>query len=232
MLLAILGLALGIGFLILGWMLALHRRQRLDRLITTPVLNFFPFPTMSPQRPSSWLAIRSASTEAVKEALGLNRAAPCSWEEGLAGGHEFFISQRMHGWVIVTGLGLPSPGDDVDACFHFLTALSRKLGHVQYFHASRLMHHHGWARLDEGCVTRAYAWTGETVWSQGGETLPEVEIGMKTFAYGEHSATILDAETNFEKVPQLAARWSLDPAEVRVTSARQATGIAGESAWI
>ncbi len=232
LLLAILGLALGIGFLMLGWMLAVHRRQRLDRLITTPVLNFFPFPTMSPQRPSCWLAIRSASTEAVKEALGLNRAAPCSWEEGLAGGHEFFISQRVHGWVIVTGLGLPSPSDDVDACFLFLTSLSRKLGHVQYFHASRLMHHHAWARLDEGCVTRAYAWTGETVWNQGGETLPEVDIGMRTFAYGDHSATILDAETNFEKVPQLAARWSLDPAEVRLTSARQATGIAGESAWI
>lgn len=231
MLLAILGLALGTGFIILGWMLAVHRRHRTDQLITTPVLNFFPFPSVSPQRPSSWLAIRSSSTEAVKEALGLNRAAPCSWEEGLAGGHEFFISQRVHGWVIVTGLGLPNPGDDVDACFHFLTALSRKLGHVQYFHASRLMHHHAWARVDDGCITRAYAWTGETVWNQGSETLPEVEIGLHTFDYGDHSATILDAETNFEKVPQLAARWSLDPAEVRLTSARQATGIAGESAW-
>ncbi len=231
MLLAILGVALGVGFIILGWMLAVRRRQKLDRIIATPVLNFFPFPTLSPQRPSSWLAIRSASTETVKEALSLNRAAPCSWEEGLAGGHEFFISQRVHGWVIVTGLGLPSPGDDIDACFHFLTALSRKLGHVQYFHASRLMHHHGWARLDEGCVTRAYAWTGETVWNQGSETLPEAAIGLKSFAYGDHSATILDAELNFEKVPQLAARWSLDPAEVRLNSARQATGIAGESAW-
>ncbi len=107
LLLAILGLALGIGFLMLGWMLAVHRRQRLDRLITTPVLNFFPFPTMSPQRPSCWLAIRSASTEAVKEALGLNRAAPCSWEEGLAGGHEFFISQRVHGWVPTCAQCLP-----------------------------------------------------------------------------------------------------------------------------
>jgi len=231
LMLAVLGIVLGIGLLILGWMLAIHRRERLDRLLSISPLSFFPFPNASPQRPGCWLAIRSASTEAVKEALGLNRAAPCSWEEGLAGGHEFFISQRVHGWVIVTGLGLPSPGDDVDACFLFLTALSRKLGHVQYFHASRLMHHHAWARLDEGCVTRAYAWTGETVWNQGLETLPELEIGAKTFAYGDHSATILDAETNFEKVPELAARWSLDPAEVKLTSARQATGIAGESAW-
>lgn len=232
MLFAVLGIALGVCFVIFGWMLAVHRRQRLEHDGFTPALNFFPFQPVTQHRPSCWLAIRSVSTETVKTALGLNRAAPCSWEEGLAGGHEFFISPRVHGWVIVTGLGLPNPDDDVDATFLFLTALSKKLGHVQYFYASRLMHHHAWARLDDGCVTRAYAWTGETVWNQGSETLPEIEAGLRMFAYGEHAATILDAETNFEKVPQLAARWSLDPAEVKLNSSREATGIAGESAFI
>ena len=118
----------------------------------------------------------------------------------------------------------------MDATFLFLTALSKQLGHVQYFYASRLMQHHAWARLDDGCVTRAYAWTGETVWNQGNETLPESEAGMKTFAYGDDTATFGDAEINFEKVPQLAARWSLDPAEVKLNSVRAATGLAGESA--
>jgi len=223
-------LALGIGLMVLVWMVFIHRRQRQDQYALANVLNFFPYNGNVPNRPSCWVAVRSASPEAVKMALGLNRASPCSWEEGLAGGHEFFISPRVNGWVIVTGLALPNPSDDVDATFLFLTALSKQVGHVQFFYASRLMHHHAWARLDDGCVTRAYAWTGETVWNQGGETLPEVEIGMKTFAYGEHTATILDAETNFEKVPRLASRWSLDPAEVKLHSIRQATGIAGESA--
>lgn len=232
MLLAWLGVALGIGFIVLGWMLAVHRRQRLEQKVFTPALNFFPFQSPSPNRLNCWLAVRSATPEAVKLALGLNRATPCSWEEGLAGGHDFFIGPRVHGWVIVTGLGLPGPDDDVDAMFLFLTALSKKLGHVQYFYANRLTHHHAWARLDDGYVTRAYAWAGETVWNQGRETLPEIEIGMRVFAYGDHSATILDAETNFQKVPQLAARWSLDPAEVKLSSSRQGTGIAGESAFI
>jgi hypothetical protein len=230
--LAVLGFVFAFGFTMFRWMLAVHRRQQLENRVFSQALNFFPFPSSShtPNRPGCWLAVRSVSPEAVKMALGLNRAAPCSWEEGLAGGHEFFISPRVHGWVIITGLGLPSPSDDVDATFLFLTALSRQLGHVQYFYASRLMHHHAWARLDDGCVTRAYAWAGETVWNQGSETLPEVEIGVKTFAYGDNAGTILDAETNFEKVPALAARWSLDPAEVRLNSSRQATGIAGETA--
>jgi hypothetical protein len=80
-------------------------------------------------------------------------------------------------------------------------------------------------------VTRAYAWAGETVWNQGTETVPEIEVDVKLFGYGEYAATILDAEANFEKVPQLAARWSLDPAEVKLNSLRPAMGIAGESAF-
>jgi hypothetical protein len=230
MLLAMQGLALGIGFIILGWMLAVHRRERLQSK-SMEAQHFFPFLPQTTARPGCWVAIRSVSPEAVKNALGLNRAAPCSWAEGLAGGHEFFVSPRVNGWVIVTGLGLPNPTEDVDATFLFLQAVSRKLGHVQYFYASRLLHHHAWARLDDGCVTRAYAWAGETVWNQGTETLPEIEVDVKLFGYGEYAATILDAETNFEKVPQLAARWSLDPAEVKASAIRQAIGFAGDSAF-
>ena len=224
------GVALGIGFMILGWMLAVHRRER---LVSKPARSqyFFPFQPQRPTRPACWLAIRSVSPEAVRTTLGLSHAEPCSWAEGLTGGHEFFISPRVNGWVIVTGMGLPNPTDDVDATFLFLTALSRQLGHVQYFYANRLLHHHAWSRLDDGCVTRAYAWAGETVWHQGVETLPEIEVDMKLFGYGEYSATILDTEMNFEKVPELAARWSLDPAAVRLNSIHQAIGLAGESAF-
>lgn len=230
LLLAMESLAVVIGLVILGWMLAVHRRERLQ-FKASPAQHFFPFQPQISARPGCWVAIRSVSPEAVKNVLGLNRAEPCSWAEGLAGGHEFFISPRVHGWVIITGMGLPNPTDDVDATFVFLQALSRQLGHVQYFYASRLLHHHAWARLDDGCVTRAYAWAGETVWNQGVETIPEIEVDVRLFHYGEHAATILDAETNFEKVPQLAARWSLDPAEVKLSSSRQAIGIAGESAF-
>jgi hypothetical protein len=231
MLLSLQGFALGIGVIVLAWMIVLHRRARRNKKNNFVASNFFSTPISTAHRPPCWLAIRSVSPEAVKTALCLNKAAPCSWADGLAGEHEFFISPRVHGWVIITGLGVPNPTDDVDACFLFLTTLSRKLGHVQFFYASRILHHHGWARLDDGFVTRAYAWTGETAWHQGIETLPEIEIGVKTFNYGDNSATMLDAENNFEKVAALAARWSLDPAEVKLNSFRQSIGIAGESAW-
>lgn len=231
-LLVFFGLAIGMGFVFFTVARALNRRaNRLKEVAQHDIGQIFstvPYP----QRPAAWMAVRSATPEAVKLALGLGRSIPCSWAEGLAGSHEFFISPPVHGWVIVTGLGLPHPDDDVDACFLFLTTLSRKLGHVQFFHSDRILQHHAWARLDDGCVTRAFAWAGVTLWNQGAKTLPETELGLHCFGYGDESATFHEIQKNLEGIPLLAARWSFDPAEVKLHSIRQATGIAGESARI
>ncbi|HEV2328132.1 MAG TPA: hypothetical protein VGY56_05005 [Verrucomicrobiae bacterium] len=181
-----------------------------------------PAHSMFPQRPACWLAIRAATPERVRSALGLSRFAPCSWAEGMAGEHEFFISPRVNGWVIVTGLAIPTPDEDVDECFRFLVSLSRKLGHVQFFHAERVPHHHAWARLDDGYVTRAYAWAGGTVWNQGPKTMPEIELGLKCVGYGEPCPRSVAAR-NVERVARLAARWNFDPAAVD----DRAVGVAG-----
>ena len=228
LLLALLVFSIGTGLVLLGWMLALRRREMLSEKILSPKSFFSPDQPLN-HRPNCWLAIRTVSPEAVKHALGLNHAMPCSWAEGLSGSREFFISPRLNGWIIVTGIGLPHPGDDVDATFLFLTALSRKLGHVQFFHADRFLQHHAWARLDHGCVTRAFAWTGETVWDQGNPTLPEIETGLNLPGYGE-TATEASVRKNLAKLPQLAARWSLDPAEVKLKSPRESIGLAGDCA--
>jgi hypothetical protein len=166
-------------------------------------------------RPATWLAVRTLEPQAVRVALA-DKAA-------------FFISPRVNGWVIVTGSGLPDPGDDVDACHFFLTVLSRELGHIQFFHMEKFSAHHAWARLDEGCVTRAYAWAGETIWNQGAETLAETGLCMKCFGYGEDSeigfwTTKKNSMSNVEKIPLLAARWIVDPEILH-----RADGITGES---
>lgn len=208
-------LALAIVCAIFVWMLVLHRRAR----ALNPPFEQIQKPPVSPSgsmpRPANWLAIRSTGPETVRATLKDK--------------DDFFISPQVNGWVIVTGPGLPNPSDDVDACFHFLTALSRELGHVQFFYAEKFSRHHAWARMDDGCVTRAYAWTGETAWNQGATTVAETETGMKCFNYGENSdaefqATNENAAANVEKIPLLAARWSVDPAVLH-----HAGGISGES---
>jgi hypothetical protein len=235
LLLLLLGFLLGSISVLLLWVVAWRRRMRPGRPTTLRPRPVFPLLQLSyAPRPASWLAIRSRNPQAVREALGLDHFTPCPWVEGLTGGHGFFIGAPVNGWIIVTGSGLPDPGNDADDCFYFLTDLSRKLGQVQFFLAERVLQHHAWVRLENGAVTRAYAWAGETVWNQGAKTAAETDLSMKCFGYGEHPNAAAQAATewmagNVAKVPLLAAHWSLDPARINVRHLRKhVDGIAGD----
>ena len=171
---------------------------------------------------------------AVQAALGLRKAMPCSWEEGLSAAHErgLFISPPINGWTLVMGANLPDPAEDVDRSFHFLLCLSTKLGQVQFFSVNRPLHHHAWVRADSGQVQRAYAWAGKTLWNQGSKTASEVELGLKCFDYGEPFPPLDFTGTdpvalNTERVPLLAARWSLDPSGIDPRMLRESQGISG-----
>jgi len=184
-------------------------------------------------RPSSWLAVKSRNLQAVQSALGLHNAKPCSWVEGLAGDEKLFIAPPVKGWIIVFGSGLPEPSDDVDACFCFLLEMSRKLGRIQFFNASPVLHHHAWIQAERSCIIRAYAWAGQTLWNQGKRTSAEQELNLKCFDY-TYPAQALPfgmqerIQSNVEKVPLLAARWSLDPATIDERFLQHEQGVAGE----
>jgi len=185
-------------------------------------------------RPPLWLAIRSDNPMEVQEALSLDNPIQCSWIECMDGGNTLFITPPVNGWLFVVGTDLPSPTFDVDACFHFLTALSRKLGRVQFFQADPVLGHHAWVRMEWGRVVRAYAWADTTVWNQGLKTTAEIELGLKCFAYGVDCSTFKWRATdlpaaNVDKVSLLAARWSMDPATVEGRILAQAHGIGGRA---
>jgi hypothetical protein len=185
------------------------------------------------RRPACWLAIKSRSVLAVQSALGLHDTKPCPLLKGLSGEEKLFIAPPIKGWILVIGSGLPEPSDDVDACFRFVTGLSRKLGQVQFFCVSRILHHHAWVRAEGGRITRAYAWVGKTVWKQGAPTVAERDLGVKCYDYTEAAERSFSGQpdpiaTNVEKVPLLAARWSLDPARLDERFLETERGIAGE----
>jgi hypothetical protein len=80
---------------------------------------------------------------------------------------------------------------------------------------------------------RAYAWAGRTIWNQGDRTSVERELGMRCYDYMDALARVTFGQPdaisqNVEKVPQLAARWSLDPAGIDERLLEQGQGIAGE----
>jgi hypothetical protein len=157
----------GLGIVILAWLLALNRRaRRLEQTAgQSDSTGFFPN------------RFSATSGQLARHPFGESRGG-----QGRAGLEPFravFVVGRHDGQPRIfhqparQRLGhrhRPRPAQSDrrrGRVFSFSDALSRKLGHVQFFYADRLLHHHAWARMDEGCVTRAYAWTGETVWNQG-----------------------------------------------------------------
>ncbi len=185
--------------------------------------------------PTRWLAVRCGNPLVVQSALGLNRATPCTWEEGLTAAHEqkLFISPPIGGWILVMGSSLPDPSDDVDKCFRFIHTLSRKLGHIQFFAVNRVLQHHAWVQAEFGQIRRGYAWAGKTIWNQGTKTVAETQLGMKCCDYGETLErapfNLADpAALNVERLSLLASRWSLDPSTIDGRRLKANQGIAGE----
>ena len=239
MLVTLLIVAVSTGAAMAVFVVRLSRTNRAARPIPILVQQFGQFSGFLPlrptllHRPSTWLAVRSRNLPAVQEALGLQDAKPCTWIEGISSEQKLFIAPPIQGWILVVGAGLPDPGEDVDACFRFVVDLSRELGHVQFFNANRIQGQHAWVRAEAGRIVRAYAWAGETVWNQGLKTAAELELGLKCFHYLESpdsgAFSHMDViAANTEKVPQLAARWSLDPAGIDERLFEHARGIAGE----
>jgi hypothetical protein len=230
-------LALGVACVIFVWMMVLHRRARAAELLALRKAAAPTFETAFASRPPLWMAVRATDPGTVQAALGLNQPTPCSWKEGMTGERKFFVGPPVNGWIIVTGSGLPNPSCDVDECFRFLARISGQLGQVQFFHGDRILHHHAWAWAENGVVTRAYAWAGETIWNQGEKTPAETELSMKCFGYGEEPnadswAAVEWTAANVGKVPLLATRWSLDPARINERARNRADGIAGESSRV
>jgi hypothetical protein len=239
--LLILGVILVFGIFTVFLVMVVHylRTNRLAGRNTQVRLDFVPRQRRVPAgllaTPSRWLAVKVSNPRLVQTALGLHKPTPCSWDEGLSLAHEqkLFISPPLGAWVLVIGSHLPDPAEDVDRCFYFLTSLSRKLGHVQFFCANRVVNHHAWIYAEQGRIQRAYAWAGKTLWNQGRMTRAELELGLKCFDYAvaAERAVFHQADPlllNTERVPLLAARWSVDPASVDPRLFREALGIAGE----
>jgi hypothetical protein len=185
------------------------------------------------KRPQTWLVVRGRSLLQVKSALAVANAKPWPVADALDTEQRIFISPPVKGWVLVVGTDLPDPAEDVDACFRFIQNASRRLGHVQFFSANPVLHQHAWIRAEKGKILRAYAWAGRTLWKQGKRTPAEEELEVTCQDYCVEPNCPFHpgwetAAANTEKVPLIAARWSLDPGNIEPALWQAANGLAGE----
>ena len=236
--LIMLGLFLGILLLASGYYLAAGRNLsklqsgRNEHTQDSTVEGLIPNSLNSPEQ---WLAIRSGNVAAIQETLGLSNPQRCTWKDGFAisGVERLFISPPVNGWILVVGPALPAPEEDVDFCFHFISHISKRLGHVQFFSLNNALNHHCWVRAHTGRIERAYAWCGETQWNQGLVTPEESVIGMECHKYGISiedldSKQITRLSNNTANIPQLAARWSINPDALSPEIFTKSSGITGE----
>ena len=204
--------------------------------VTKPTDETLPeLPSFVLRRTNSWLAVRGSKVQAVQAALCLNNAKSCAWSEGLLLEDErrIFVAPPIDGWILVIGPALPDPAEDVDVCFKAFCELSRKLGHIQFFHVDPVSEQHAWGVAEDGRVRRAYAWAGKTLWNQGTVSPAESDLEMQCFGYGEGAETAnfgfhKHEIGNADKVHLLASRWSLDVAEVDRRLLERERGIVGE----
>ena len=241
LLVLVFGMAVGVGLACLFIVLRTvrHRPRVLLSPILLPAVRNRPIPGPPPQWtplvPGRWLAIAGSNLVAVRHALGIDHATPCSWADGLmvAGQQMVFLTPPQQGWILVFGAVLPDPAMDVDQCFLRLTALSRELGRVQFFSFDCTLRQHAWAMLDRGRVVRAYAWAGQTLWNQGAMTQAERECGLTCLEYAAGNDTAVGLQLgrmmhNAEHVSELAGRWGIHPATVAERMGRDGQGVAGE----
>ncbi|MCW5556700.1 MAG: hypothetical protein KIT22_02475 [Verrucomicrobiae bacterium] len=219
-LLVCLGFVLGLAFLF--FVIYRHHIRQVHRLSADSRRNAVHDSSRSSslpfQVPQRWVAVRSSNTALVRELLGMADGTAVPWSEALARAKEpaFFISGPVDGWTLILGGRLPDPARDVDALFRWLHRLSRELGEVHFYAADRVVQSHAWARLDDGRVMRAYAWTGETQWNEGRFTLEERLLGLRCRDYLEEAdpmrfGSVAPEVRNTDRVILLARRWSLDP---------------------
>lgn len=182
--------------------------------------------------PARWMAVRATTVRDVRNALELSNATPCSIEDGLAGNHQqaLFLAPPVNGWVLITGPGVPDPVNDIDEVYHILRALSIKLGAAQFFCFNRAVGHHGWAWPQVAASSAPSPGPDARSGTRANSPRPNAPSACAAPGIWTPPKSALAREAilaNVDKVPLLAARWSVDPVSVH-QQLPHAIGVAGE----
>lgn len=193
---------------------------------------------------TAWIAVKSDNPIQVSKDLGLTDVEPANWETGLKAVYEnyethIFITPPLQGWVFAVGIGLPDTGDSKrpDRCTPVLKDLGKRYNPVCFFGTHRVVDFHAWARVDDGEISRAYAYLGErgeTIWNLGDKTPEEAELNFHFFEdappEGESESYWDREDLRFpseEDVINISELWVFNPLEIENMNFPPSTGYVG-----
>ena len=114
---------------------------------------------------TSWLAVPARSIEDVADAVELADRSRMGFEEGTERAYRagIYVAPAITGWTLAHGAHhLSQYLDATDPRFPArLSALSIRLGEVQFFATHRVVEYHAWAWARDGQLIRAYCYIGE-----------------------------------------------------------------------
>jgi len=175
----------------------------------------------------AWLAIRSADTDKVGEALGLDEGLEANWNSGIGTVYDdelsathLFLSPPVDGWTFLIGLSLPHPVGPafVDKLTPLMMRLGQSFEDVQYFFTYPLIDFFAWGRVRRGEFVRGFAVSDEgVVWNRGRPTAEERALGLRLFELrgvrgrqGDAGGEMVLYPTE-EHVLRIARGWGIDP---------------------
>jgi hypothetical protein len=136
-----------------------------------------------------WFAVKAADPASVLDVLEFGERTPANWASGLAtvyGDQWVFASPPVSGWILVVGLSLPYPTNeihhDIGKRFDVLfSRLMQRFDDVQFFGSHRVSDFVTWARAVNGEPMRIFAWSGsngEVLANFGEQTPEEAKLGL------------------------------------------------------
>lgn len=213
-----------VATMIAAGVLAWSRQRRQSDEMLLPMIDADP-PALGPQM--SWLAVRTAETDALIAALGLRGTREVSWAEGVNAVYAercpnvfAFVTSPIDGWTLVAGLALPHPLGSAfrDKCTPLIEGLSARFGAAHYYFSFPLLDYYAWAKAENGAIVRAFATGDEGVlWNRGRLTPEERRLNLQYFElrgvedrHGDVGGDMLLVPTE-QQVLKLAGGWSCDP---------------------
>lgn len=174
----------------------------------------------------AWFAIPTEDSERVISAFGLKKPIPTNWVTGIQTVYSdlahAFVTPPVDGWTLVLGLGLPSfDTEEITREFlAFIETVAASFPDFCYFGTHRVVDFHGWMRVSNKKILRAYAYLGErgeTLYESGKKTEEEIDLGFHFFDERSQEAK---SEAYFERkdlrypneedVMRISAAWTIN----------------------